>query len=165
MSAAITTNSPLFTTNQPSLATRLRDRIAGLSGDGGFTLLETLAVMVIVGLLAAITIPQLSKWREKSYKSDAHNLGLAVEAAYVDTNAYPATVTISDGLATIAGGDTLKVNNNVSFKGAPSLGDTGPYTLVGTDGISAGTEGFAFTLEHTKTTKTVSYNSVLGGIQ
>ena len=69
---------------------RLRDR---LNSDGGFTLLETLAVMVIVGLLAAITIPQISKWREKAYvtsmKADARSMGAAIEAYYVDKQEYP----------------------------------------------------------------------------
>ena len=77
---------------KPSLATRLRNLVAG---DGGFTLLETLAVMVIVGLLAAITVPQISKWREKAYitsmKTDARNVANAVEASFVDSQTYPAT--------------------------------------------------------------------------
>ena len=47
-------NTLTKTVRKPSVATRLRDLIAG---DSGFTLLETLAVMVIVGLLAAITVP------------------------------------------------------------------------------------------------------------
>ena len=72
------------------MATRLRDLVAG---DGGFTLLETLAVMVIIGLLAAITVPQIAKWREKAYitsmKTDARNIANAVEASYVDNERYP----------------------------------------------------------------------------
>ena len=78
------------TVRKPSLATRLRDLVAG---DSGFTLLETLAVMVIIGLLAAITVPQIAKWREKAYitalKTDARNVANAVEAFYVDDQAYP----------------------------------------------------------------------------
>ena len=82
-------NTLTETTRKPSFATRLRDLVAG---DGGFTLLETLAVMVIIGLLAAITVPQIAKWREKAYitslKTDARNIGNAVEAFYVDNERY-----------------------------------------------------------------------------
>ena len=78
------------TVRKPSTATRLRDLVAG---DSGFTLLETLAVMVIIGLLAAITVPQIAKWREKAYitalKTDARNIANAVEASYVDNQNYP----------------------------------------------------------------------------
>ena len=85
-------NTLTETVHKPSLATRIRDLIAG---DSGFTLLETLAVMVIVGLLAAITVPQIAKWREKAYitalKTDARNIANAVEASYVDNQTYPAT--------------------------------------------------------------------------
>jgi prepilin-type N-terminal cleavage/methylation domain-containing protein len=86
-------NAPNNASRKPMIS-RLRDLVAG---DGGFTLLETLAVMVIVGLLAAITVPQISKWREKAYvtsiKTDARNVASAIEAAYVDDQVYPATAT------------------------------------------------------------------------
>ena len=83
-------NTLIETTRKPSVATRLRDLVAG---DSGFTLLETLAVMVIIGLLAAITVPQIAKWREKAYitslKTDARNIANAVEVFYVDDQIYP----------------------------------------------------------------------------
>ena len=83
-------NTLIETTRKPSVATRLRDLVAG---DSGFTLLETLAVMVIIGLLAAITVPQIAKWRQKAYitslKTDARNVANAVEASYVDKQRYP----------------------------------------------------------------------------
>ena len=79
-------NTLTETVRKPSLATRLRDLVAG---DSGFTLLETLAVMVIVGLLAAITVPQIAKWRDKAYitalKTDARNIANAVEASPTST--------------------------------------------------------------------------------
>ena len=83
-------NTLTETTHKPSLTTRLRDLVAG---DSGFTLLETLAVMVIIGLLAAITVPQIAKWREKAYitsmKTDARNIANAIEVFYVDKQTYP----------------------------------------------------------------------------
>ena len=86
-------NTLTETVRKPSLAARIRDLVAG---DSGFTLLETLAVMVIIGLLAAITVPQIAKWREKAYitamKTDARNVANAVEAFYVDDQRYPTGV-------------------------------------------------------------------------
>ena len=88
------------TISRPSLATRLRDLVAG---DSGFTLLETLAVMVIVGLLAAITVPQIAKWREKAYitaiKTDARNIANALEVYYVDHLTYPTRAEYTDLVA------------------------------------------------------------------
>ena len=49
--------------------------------------------MVIIGLLAAITVPQIAKWREKAYitsmKTDARNIANAIEVFYVDKQTYP----------------------------------------------------------------------------
>ena len=100
-------NTLIETTRKPSVATRLRDLVAG---DSGFTLLETLAVMVIIGLLAAITVPQIAKWREKAYitslKTDARNVANAIEAFYVDDQAYPTTAEFT----TLVGGADVKLN-------------------------------------------------------
>ena len=100
------------TVRKPSLVTRLRDLIAG---DSGFTLLETLAVMVIIGLLAAITVPQIAKWREKAYitalKTDARNIANAVEASYVDNERYP---TAAEYTALVAPDVKLNPGNTAS---------------------------------------------------
>ena len=133
-----------------SLITRLRDRIAG---DGGFTLLETLAVMVIVGLLAAITIPQISKWREKAYvtglKTDARTLALAIEASYVDAQMYPHQSEIQDQV--------------------PSSAVIAAYALIDTSGADTGqatATGFRFNLVSTKgAAPMIEWNSQDGGLQ
>ena len=108
------------TTRKPSTATRLRDLVAG---DGGFTLLETLAVMVIIGLLAAITVPQIAKWREKAYitalKTDARNVANAVEAFYVDHQRYPANNNTE--YADLVASD-VKLNPGNSAPGYPCQG-------------------------------------------
>ncbi|HKW39707.1 MAG TPA: prepilin-type N-terminal cleavage/methylation domain-containing protein [Gemmatimonadales bacterium] len=58
----------------------------------GFTLLELMVVVVIVGILATIAIPKLTNTKEKAYvgamKSDLRNLATAEEAFFYDSAKY-----------------------------------------------------------------------------
>jgi type IV pilus assembly protein PilA len=59
----------------------------------GFTLIELLIVVAIIGILAAIAIPQFASYRMKSYNtaaaSDIKNCKTSLEAYYSDNTYYP----------------------------------------------------------------------------
>ncbi len=64
-----------------------------LTSKKGFTLIELLIVVAIIGILAAIAIPQFAAYREKAYnsaaESDLKNGKTTLESFYADNQKYP----------------------------------------------------------------------------
>ena len=118
-----------------------------MRNEKGFTLIELLIVVVIIGILAAIAIPQFASTKEKAFdagaKSDLRNLMTAEEAYFSDFQAYTNS--------TVAAGQTadLDGDSNPDFQASQSV------ALQAT----AYTDGYQITAQHTSSGKTWCVNS------
>jgi prepilin-type N-terminal cleavage/methylation domain-containing protein len=63
-----------------------------LQSESGFTLIELLVVVAIIGILAAIAIPQFAAYRKRGFeaqvKSDLRNAAVAEEAYFAQKQTY-----------------------------------------------------------------------------
>ena len=98
-----------------------------MNKEKGFTLIELLVVVAIIGILAAIAIPQFAEYRQRGFdaraKSDLRNVATAEEAYFADNEVYKSCTqancgTLLPGISQLSSGVTLAITaTNTGFTG------------------------------------------------
>ncbi|HEX2951751.1 MAG TPA: type IV pilin protein, partial [Armatimonadota bacterium] len=120
----------------------------------GFTLIEVMIVVAIIGILAAIVVPNYTAYVQRGRITEAtSNLGqqkIVMERYYQDHRDYGSTLSVC--------GPTLPANGYFTYDckwGSDSTNQT--FLLTATGNSAKGMSGFVFTIDESNNKKTTNF--------
>ena len=120
----------------------------------GFTLIELMIVIAIIGILAAIAIPQFNAYRARSYNASANadmrNLQTSMEGYYVDFEIYPTCADTAEVISTLGGYGFTKSSGVVIGAVAGTDSD---YTVDDSYNSKAGDKAITYTIDTSLSTE------------
>ena len=121
----------------------------------GFTFIEFSVVLAILGILAAIAVPQYSNYRERAYNqtaiADLKNIAAAQESFFADHQAYK----LIEQCSSVQGSVKCEIAN---LPGVTHLSKGVSLTM------KVSPVGFVATTRHYKAAKSCTWDSTKGGL-
>lgn len=136
-------------------------KFSAMRKQGGFTLIELMIVVAIIGILAAVAVPQYNEYTKKSKLSNAVNVAEPLKTAigmyYQENSAFPTADDDWTGLGLSAAPSATKYVSAVSVAGG-----TGAIELT-LGNIGSGIDGQTLTLTPTPGSTSIVWDVACSG--